>query len=103
MFLQEKCRTLTAKRPWRNCRYGRGPGISLRSVAMNAPSLIHLASGPVRVVISPQAGGSVARFAVERGGALVDLMRPPTEAALAATNARGLASYPLVPFSNRIG
>jgi aldose 1-epimerase len=69
---------------------------------MVAPALIELAAGPVRVVLSPEAGGAVARFAVERAGILVDLLRPPSPAALAGTNARALGSYPLVPFSNRI-
>src|SRR5436190_23306818 len=69
---------------------------------MANPSLIHLAAGAVRVIVSPEAGGSLARFAVVRDGATIDLMRPPDDAALADTNPRGLASYPLVPFSNRI-
>jgi aldose 1-epimerase len=70
---------------------------------MVAPMLIELAAGPIRVVLSPEAGGAIARFAVERAGTLVDIMRPPHAAALAEANARALASYPLVPFSNRIG
>src|SRR5579862_1048126 len=69
---------------------------------MVAPALIELAAGPVRVVLSPAAGGAIARFAVERTGALVDVLRPAGAAALAGTNARALGSYPLVPFSNRI-
>jgi aldose 1-epimerase len=70
---------------------------------MAEPSLIALEAGPVRVVLSPDAGGAIARFAVERAGVLVDILRPPSPAALADRNARALASYPLVPFSNRIG
>jgi aldose 1-epimerase len=69
---------------------------------MTEPPLIALEAGPVRVVLSPDAGGSIARFAVERAGALVDILRSPSPAALAGVNARALASYPLVPFSNRI-
>jgi aldose 1-epimerase len=69
---------------------------------MAEPPLIALEAGPVRVVLSPDAGGAIARFAVERAGALVDILRPPSEPALAGRNARELASYPLVPFSNRI-
>ncbi len=67
-----------------------------------APRLIPLSAGPVRAIVSPEAGGSIAQFAVVRDGAVIDLMRPPLPAALADTNPRALASYPLVPFSNRI-
>jgi aldose 1-epimerase len=69
---------------------------------MAAPALIELSAGPLRVVLSPEAGGAIARFAVERDGALIDLLRPPNPAALAERNARALGSYPLVPFSNRV-
>jgi aldose 1-epimerase len=69
---------------------------------MAAPALIELAAGPVRVVLSPEAGGAIARFAVVRDGTPVDLLRPPDPAALAGRAARALGSYPLVPFSNRI-
>jgi aldose 1-epimerase len=69
---------------------------------MAAPALIELAAGPVRVVLSPEAGGAIAQFAVRRAGTLVDLLRPPDPAALAGRAARALGSYPLVPFSNRI-
>ena len=69
---------------------------------MAAPALIELAAGAVRVVLSPEAGGAIARFAVERAGTLVDLLRPPDPDALARRAARALAAYPLVPFSNRI-
>src|SRR5581483_9621516 len=71
-------------------------------VGMAAPRLIELAAGPVRVVLSPEAGGALARVAVERDGALIDLLRPPSPAALTARNARALGGFPLVPFSNRI-
>jgi aldose 1-epimerase len=67
-----------------------------------APRLIPLSAGPVRAIVSPEAGGSLAQFAVVREGAVIDLMRPPLPVALADTNPRALASYPLVPFSNRI-
>ena len=67
-----------------------------------APRLVPLSAGPVRAIVSPEAGGSIAQFAVVRDGAVIDLMRPPHPAALADTNPRALASYPLVPFSNRI-
>jgi aldose 1-epimerase len=67
-----------------------------------APKLIPLSAGPVRAIVSPEAGGTIAQFAVVRDGTVIDLMRPPHPAALADTNPRALASYPLVPFSNRI-
>lgn len=68
-----------------------------------AVPLLRLAAGAVRVVVSPHAGGAIAQFALESGGALIDILRPPSAAALADGNARGLGCFPLVPFSNRIG
>jgi len=60
--------------------------------------VIELLAGDLRVVLAPEVGGAVASF--ERNGA--PLLRPTGAAALVAGDVRRFASYPLVPFSNRI-
>ncbi len=64
---------------------------------MTAP-LLALAAGGARVDLAPAVGGAIARFALEG----VEVMRPMPADALAAGNVRLAASYPLVPYSNRI-
>lgn len=60
--------------------------------------MIELRSGALRLVLAPDVGGSVVAF--ERDG--LPLFRRTAVDALAARDVRGFASYPLVPFSNRI-
>jgi aldose 1-epimerase len=60
--------------------------------------VIELRSGALRLVLAPEVGGAVATF--ERDG--VPLFRRTHADALATGDVRGFASYPLVPFSNRI-
>ncbi|KAF0098104.1 MAG: hypothetical protein FD144_4581 [Rhodospirillaceae bacterium] len=62
-------------------------------------TLLSLRAGRLAVDLVPEAGGSIARFALEGAG---DLLRPATDAALATGTAKDAACYPLVPFSNRI-
>ena len=62
-------------------------------------TLLSLRVGRLAVDLAPQAGGSIARFAVEGAG---DVLRPATADALASGTGRDTACYPLVPFSNRI-
>lgn len=57
-------------------------------------TVLSLRAGRLAVDLTPAAGGSIARFAIETGGAAFDLLRPAGGAAMAC--------YPLVPFSNRI-
>ena len=60
-----------------------------------------LTVGKLTLVLAPVAGGCIVSFrTAEHGG--VDLMRPPEAGAIAARNPRGLACYPLFPFSNRV-
>lgn len=66
-------------------------------------TLLSLRAGRLAVDLAPQAGGSIARFAVE--GACKDsgdLLRPATDAALASGTGMDTACYPLVPYSNRV-
>jgi aldose 1-epimerase len=60
--------------------------------------VIELRSGALRLALAPEIGGAVAAF--ERDGA--PILRPTPAAAIAAGDVRRFASYPLVPFSNRI-
>jgi aldose 1-epimerase len=60
--------------------------------------VIELRAGALRLALAPEVGGAVAAF--EREGK--PLFRPTTDDAIAAGDVRRFASYPLVPFSNRI-
>lgn len=60
---------------------------------------IELRHGPLVCLISPEHGGSILRFALDRPGGMVDLMRPTPPGARSPLD---MACFPLVPFSNRI-
>ena len=59
---------------------------------------VELSAGAARVVLAPRAGGSIASY--EWNGLAV--LRPTSADAAANDDARDFASYPLIPFSNRI-
>lgn len=59
---------------------------------------VALASGDADVVVAPGVGGAIASFRWRDH----DLLRPTPEAARTAGDVRQFASYPLVPYSNRI-
>lgn len=66
---------------------------------------IFLKAGNLTVGICPAAGGSISRFVWENGTATIELMRPADSAAILdalSGDPRGMASFPLVPFSGRI-
>jgi len=60
---------------------------------------LELSAGPARVVVAPDVGGAIAAF--EWNGKPV--LRPTPRDALAAGDVQRFSSYPLIPFSNRIG
>lgn len=68
--------------------------------------LVVLAAGELRLVLAPQCGGSIAGFSRhwQEGPARRELhwLRPATATGLAARNPLAMASFPLVPFCNRI-
>lgn len=68
--------------------------------------LVVLAAGELRIVLAPQVGGSIASFTRhwQEGRRLRELhwLRPATASGLAARNPLDMASFPLVPFCNRI-
>lgn len=69
-------------------------------------TLITLVAGDLRVQIAPEAGGSIARFdgRWRRGDqeGRVDWLRPASAEGLAARDPLAMASFPLVPFCNRL-
>ena len=60
--------------------------------------LLTLATANASLRIAPHIGGSMASFDI----AGVPILRPAADATLAARDVRGVACYPLVPYSNRI-
>lgn len=70
------------------------------------PELVRLAAGELRLLLAPEAGGAIAAFTRQwrEGKRRRELhwLRPATAAGLAARNPLDMASFPLVPFCNRI-
>jgi len=60
--------------------------------------LLTLSAGPAQLRLAPAIGGSIADWHLGE----VPVMRPVQDGALESGNPRGLASYPLVPLSNRV-
>ena len=65
-------------------------------------SVITLRAGRAAVGIAPYIGGSITHFHWLDGNRHLDWLRPSSPAAIASATAGRLASFPLVPFSNRI-
>jgi aldose 1-epimerase len=61
-------------------------------------SLISLAAGASRAVVAPALGGAIVSWHRRER----PILRPPLAGALDSGFVRGLASFPLVPYSNRI-
>jgi aldose 1-epimerase len=61
-------------------------------------SLLTLSAGRARLRLAPEIGGSIADWHLGD----TPVMRPVQPGALVAKHPRGLASYPLVPLSNRV-
>lgn len=68
--------------------------------------VVRLAAGELRAVLAPSAGGSIASFSRvwHEGGREreVHWLRPADAGAVAARNPSAMASFPLLPFCNRI-
>ncbi|WP_028102856.1 aldose 1-epimerase [Pseudoduganella violaceinigra] len=65
--------------------------------------LLPLQYGSLRAELAPGIGGSLARFYSEQGrGQRFHWLRPASEGALRARDARAMASFPLLPFCNRL-
>lgn len=65
-------------------------------------ALLQLQSGALRLTLAPSVGGAIAAFWSDHDGARVDWLRPATPTALAQRNPLGMASFPLLPWCNRI-
>ena len=65
-------------------------------------TLVELRYGARRVLLAPHVGGSIAAFDEIRDGRSIDWLRPATPAALDARDPLGMASFPLLPYCNRI-
>lgn len=72
--------------------------------ALTVPDLLSLQSGDLVLELAPVVGGSIASFysAAREGHARMDWLRPASPAALAAHDPLGMASFPLVPWCNRL-
>lgn len=60
---------------------------------------LELRAGRLAVDLAPAIGGSIASFRIDG----IDVMRPLSDANRSAGNVLGVASFPMIPFSNRIG
>lgn len=70
--------------------------------ALRLPDVATISAGTLTLDVAPQVGGSIARFAGLCDGRPIDWLRPATPEALAARNPLGMASFPLIPYCNRI-
>lgn len=61
-----------------------------------------LRAGQLVLELAPEVGGSIAAFYLLQEGTRFDWLRPATPEALEKREAEGMASFPLVPFCNRI-
>ncbi|MDE2905487.1 MAG: aldose 1-epimerase [Acidobacteriota bacterium] len=71
-------------------------------MTQDTPEVIDLRAGSTRLAVAPEVGGSITRYASERGGTTIEWMRPALADAIANRAAGGTSSFPMVPFSNRI-
>jgi aldose 1-epimerase len=72
------------------------------ALALDDGSLVTLRCGARRAIVAPQVGGSIAAFYDESARGAVHWLRPATRAALDEGNPLGMASFPLMPYCNRI-
>ena len=64
--------------------------------------VVYLSSGDLAAQILPDAGASIISLSLNRGAQLVPLMRPTPAEAVQSHNVGQMASFTLVPWSNRI-
>jgi aldose 1-epimerase len=72
------------------------------ALALDDPELIGLASGTMRVLVAPHVGGSLAAYYELAAAGPVHWLRPATQAALDERDPLRMASFPLLPYCNRI-
>lgn len=64
--------------------------------------LLELRFGNAKVSLAPSIGGSIVSYSEEHANGIVHWLRPTSSQALSAGDPLGMASFPLVPFCNRI-
>src|SRR5690348_17022893 len=69
-----------------------------RAEGKEVTGMLTLSAGQSSLVLAPEAGGAIVGWSWGR----FPVLRRPLPEALLHDHARGLAAYPLVPFSNRI-
>ncbi|MBT2321630.1 aldose 1-epimerase [Variovorax paradoxus] len=70
--------------------------------AHDSDDLVQLAADALHLVLAPAVGGSVAALYDEQDGQRFDWLRPATADALAAHDLFAMASFPLLPWCNRL-
>lgn len=78
------------------------PSTAIPKTSSAFDKLVRLQNGELRLDIAPHIGGSLASFFRQRKAQRFDLLRPASSAALQAGDPLGMASFPLLPFSNRL-
>jgi aldose 1-epimerase len=68
----------------------------------SSASLPTLRAGNLVLELAPEVGGSIAAFYLQQDEGRFDWLRPATAKALKKRDPEGMASFPLVPFCNRI-
>jgi aldose 1-epimerase len=73
-------------------------------IALNDAALIELRFEDRRVLLAPHVGGAIAAFydLISGGNDVLHWLRPASADALAAGNPLGMASFPLLPYCNRL-
>ncbi|MDP6742897.1 MAG: aldose 1-epimerase [SAR324 cluster bacterium] len=64
--------------------------------------IITLRSRNAKLAIIPEVGACITRYCLKTEEQVLELMRPATQAGLAAADPSGMGCFPLIPFSNRI-
>lgn len=72
------------------------------TAARGFDQLVRLAAGGLHLALAPEVGGAIAAFYDERDGRRFDWLRPATAEALAARDPFAMASFPLLPWCNRL-
>lgn len=70
--------------------------------ALDDGSLVTLRCGARRAIVAPNVGGSIAAFYDEGEEGAVHWLRPATRAAIDESDPLRMASFPLMPYCNRI-
>ena len=71
-------------------------------IPSSSAGLISLHAGHLVLELAPEVGGAIAAFYQLRDGVRFDWLRPASAKALQKREPEGMASFPLVPFCNRI-